>query len=157
MAGAAMPARKPQTTGKTITNLHELLEEVEAVQEKKLEGVELKLRRAGRKDTPITFADLCELEAVGPKPMGSEERNGYIELLRKISPYTRDVERAMILNSMKHLAAAKLLGTPTEEPYIEGLDDPEPPTFMEMMAGIAESHEEKKPEAPAAEDVPASA
>ena len=137
---AIMAAPKvPLVSGKTITNIRELLEESDLLH------LEKKIRRG-----QVTFAELCELEAVGPKPMDSEERNGYIELLRKLSPYTRDVERCIILGKMKNLAKAGLLGTPTEEPFIEGLDEPEFDPLAAFAASIGKSTAEPVAEPPAA-------
>ena len=94
-----------------VTSMHQLLTLLD------LNKLEKPLARK-----QITFAQLCELISIGI----TEERNGFIELLKLLSPYTYDVERCSILLKMKSLNEAKKLGEPTEEPFIEGLDEPEP-------------------------------
>ena len=48
-----------------------------------------------------------------------------MDLLKLLSPHTYDVERCSVLLKMKSLNENKKLGDPTEEPFIEGLDEPE--------------------------------
>ena len=92
-----------------VTSMHQLLTLLD------LNKLEKPLARA-----KITFAKLCELISIGI----TEEQNGFMDLLKLLSPHTYDVERCSVLLKMKSLNENKKLGDPTEEPFIEGLDEP---------------------------------
>lgn len=127
-----------------VTNIHQLLNRCEFItrgEDAELFAAKLekKLRRG-----EVSFAELCEQLHIGPKPFGSEEPNGYIGLLKKLSPHTYDVDRAIILGKMKELNEKGLLGDSSEEPFIDLNDESDIPALERLTKEMNAQEEARK-------------